>query len=132
MRSGDVHIFDQGYVQAVATIMMAQPNLTDANIRDLLNVIPAADLAIGVEATASEIDARLDRRRRVIGGVGRIFEEPPVGIEKQNEIAARISALLPQCGHRTLMLRSEAGALEENAEAAKREILSLPVGTQAR
>ncbi|MCW2285390.1 Cdc6-like AAA superfamily ATPase [Rhodoblastus acidophilus] len=131
MRSGDIHIFDQGYVQAVATIMMAQPNLTDANLRELLNVIPAADLAIGIEATASEIDARLDRRRRAIGGVGRFFEEPPVGVEKQNEIAARIAEHLPRCGHRTLLLRSETGALEENAQTAKRAILSLPVAARA-
>ncbi len=131
MRSGDVHIFDQGYVQAVATIMMAQTNLTDANLRDLLNVIPAADLAIGIEATAPEIDARLDRRRRAIGGVGRFFEEPPVGVDKQNEIAARIAALLPECGRRTLLLRSETGALEENAQAVRRAILALPVGKRA-
>jgi DNA polymerase III delta prime subunit len=125
-RNRNVWIFDQAYIQAVASIVMVQPPMTDEAIAALLEVAPHCDLAIRVEAPPDDIETRLGRRRRQIGGVGRLFEETLGDVSDQAALAERIEGLLRRRRRQVLSLRSgDAEAMGEHVEMAEAAIVAM-------
>ena len=69
-----VAIFDQGYVQAIASILIAGERTHDEDFTDLIAIAPRADLVIKVDAPILVVESRLRHRARAIGRIGRLFE----------------------------------------------------------
>jgi DNA polymerase III delta prime subunit len=69
-----ITIFDQGYVQAVSSILLTMERASDDDTMAMLSVTPPSDLAIRIEAPISDIEGRLRRRGHTIGRLGRLFE----------------------------------------------------------
>ncbi|GLS17847.1 hypothetical protein GCM10007874_08620 [Labrys miyagiensis] len=72
--SNSVAIFDQAYVQAIVSILIASKQLEDGDIIDLIAITPRCDLAIRVEAPLGEVGTRLTARAQAIGRIGRFLE----------------------------------------------------------
>jgi hypothetical protein len=72
--SDRITIFDQGYVQAVLSILLARERASEEDVMTMLSVAPGSDLAIRVDAPISEIEGRLKLREKALGRVGRLFE----------------------------------------------------------
>jgi hypothetical protein len=72
--SDRITIFDQGYAQAVSSILLAKQQLSDDDLMAMLAVAPGSDLAVRVDAPITEIAGRLKLRERAIGRLGRLFE----------------------------------------------------------
>jgi RecA/RadA recombinase len=72
--SEGITIFDQGYVQAVSSILLTMERASDDDAMAMLSVTPPSDLAIRIEAPITDIEERLRRRGQTIGRLGRLFE----------------------------------------------------------
>ncbi len=127
--SQDIWIFDHAYIQAVASIALVQPSMTDESIVALLQAAPQADIAFRVEAPISDLEVRLGRRHRHMGGLGRMFEETSVGVQEHAALAKRIEGLLRRLDRQVLALRSvEDETFEENIGIAERATLNAFTG----
>lgn len=109
-KRSEIWIFDQAYVQVIATIMLYQPHLTDADLLAMLDIAPKSDLVVFVKAPVAEVEMRLGRRKRFIGIFGRLFEEDLGDVRRQAEAAARLNLLLTQSGRRVLTVNSSDGS----------------------
>jgi hypothetical protein len=69
-----ITIFDQGYVQAVSSILLTMERASYEDAMAMLSVAPHSDLAIRIEAPITDIEERLRRRRHTIGRLGRLLE----------------------------------------------------------
>ena len=67
-------IFDQGYIQAVSSILLASRRIDENDVAKALSVAPCSDLAVRVLAPAAEIARRLDLRAQALGGLGRLLK----------------------------------------------------------
>ena len=76
--SDDIWIFDQAYVQAVFSILLVQPRISDDDIIALLALVPRSDLLICIETPVEDIKARLKQRHRVRDVTGMFFQEPDI------------------------------------------------------
>jgi thymidylate kinase len=124
-RNRKIWIFDQAYIQAVASIAEVQPGIDDATIGGLLDVVPQSDLAIHVEAPVKDIENRISRRMELVGRVGRLFEERRFEAPKQAALANRIDGLLNQRGRQVLALSSADGeSLDDHVREAERAIIA--------
>jgi hypothetical protein len=124
-RSPDIWIFDQAYIQAVASIALVQPSMTDESIVALLQTAPQADIVFRVEAPINDLEIRLRRRHRHIGGLGRMFEETSVGVREHVALAKRIEKLLQRLDRQVLALNTvDDETFEENIGIAERATLS--------
>ncbi|MDI9847754.1 hypothetical protein QM467_06770 [Rhodoblastus sp. 17X3] len=124
-RSRKTWIFDQAYIQAIASIAEVQPGIDDATIGGLLDVVPHSDLAIRVEAPVKDIESRISRRMELVGRVGRLFEERRVEAPEQAALARRIDGLLGRRGRPVLALSSADGeSLDDNVRQAERAIVA--------
>jgi len=123
--SPDIWIFDQAYIQAIASIAMLQPSMTDESIVALLQTAPQADIVFHVEAPINDLEIRLGRRHRNIGGLGRLSEETTVGLREHAALANRIEKLLRQRDRQVLALSSVEETFEENIGIAERATLSV-------
>ncbi len=125
-RNRGIWIFDQAYIQAVASIVLVQPPMSDEAIAALLEVAPHSDLAIRVEAPEPVIESRLGQRRRQIGGGGRLFEEDGGDTVQQSALAEQIDRLLRQRDRPVLSLRSAGDELPDNClDLAEQTIIAL-------
>jgi hypothetical protein len=132
-RNRNIWIFDQAYIQAVASIVMVQRAMTDEAIAALLAVAPHSDLAIRVEAPELDIESRLGRRRRQIGGVGRLFEEDGGDTSQQATLAERIDGLLRRRDRPVLSLRSaDDESPDDHLDVAERTIVAMLSEAYAR
>lgn len=107
-KNRNIWIFDQAYIQAVASIVMVQPPMPDEAIVALLEVAPHSDVAIRVAASPGDIGLRLGRRpRRVYEGL--LFEDAEGDPAGHAALAERIEGLLRRRDRRVLSLRSGEG-----------------------
>lgn len=124
-RNRKIWIFDQAYIQAIASIAEVQPGIDDATIGGLLDVVPHSDLAIRVEAPVKDIESRISRRMEFVGRVGRLFEERRVEAPEQAALAQRIDGLLGRRGRPVLALSSADGeSLDDQVRQAERAIVA--------
>lgn len=107
--SGNIWVFDQAYVQAIANIMQVRPRFSDADAAAMLDAIPKSDLIIRVETPIDDIRARLTRRQRRIGRIGDLFEEYSGAAVEQAATAKRLDALLGRSGRSRLTVASRDG-----------------------
>lgn len=125
-RNRAVWIFDQAYIQAVASIVMVQPPMTDDAIAALLEVAPQCDLAIRVEARETDMESQSGRRRRP-------FEEEGGDALQQAALAERIYGLLRRRDRAVLSLRhSGAESPDDPLDLAERAIVAMLNVTYAR
>ena len=108
-RSDRIAIFDQAYVQAMASILIASGHIADEDVMGLIAVAPRADLAIRIDAPIPEVASRLEHRAQVIGRVGRLFESKlgdplayaraterlQAGLERDGRVVATVSSTDP-------------------------------------
>src|ERR1700687_6317146 len=99
-------IFDQGYVQAISSILLSQAPLLDEDVMTVLAAAPPSDLAIHVSAPASEIEARLKLRGEAIGRLGRMFESELGAAPDHVHAAQRLVAGLRRVGRTVLEVDS--------------------------
>jgi RecA/RadA recombinase len=118
-----ITIFDQGYVQAVSSVLLAMNRPSDNDAMTMLLAAPRSDLAIKIEAPIADIEARLRRREQTIGRVGRLFEAN-LGEPSDHALAAdRLQSGLRQAGRAVLSINSSDGLpMAAELERAQREI----------
>jgi thymidylate kinase len=127
LQSERIVIFDQGYVQAISSILLTNQRMPDEDVTTMLSVVPQSDLAIRVEAPIEEIESRLKRREEAIGWLGRLFESK-LG-EPTDHVCAtdRVQAGLKRTGRAVLNLNSaDPEMLGLEIERARLEISRVP------
>jgi hypothetical protein len=132
-REGErITIFDQGYVQAVSSVLIAMDRPSDTEAMAMLLAAPRSELAIRIEAPIADIEARLRRREQTIGRLGRLFEAN-LGEPSHHAYAAdRLQSGLRQAGRAVLSVNSADGLLiAAELERARREIEQLQMKKQA-
>lgn len=102
-----IAIFDQGYVQAVCSILLMNPALGDNAVGVLLTSLPQSDFLIRLDAAIGRIEARLEHRMRMLGLVGRLFETSTATVREQAEAAQRVSDMLVSVGRGMHIIRSD-------------------------
>lgn len=100
--AGDIAIFDQGFIQVMSLILLAQPDMTEHALAAMLEVVPRSDLALRVEAPIGEIEHRLSRRRRAVGRLGGLFESQLGEVADHARAADRLQEGLKRSGRATL------------------------------
>lgn len=125
-RKEAICIFDQGYLQVIATIMLHRPDLGDAELMTLIEAAPKSDLVIFVDTPVDEIERRLGQRRRKLGRLGWLFEEELGAIRRQAEAAAHLKELLSQSGRRILAVQCADEALVESFVGGMERTISHP------
>ena len=122
-RVGSVTIFDQGFVQWIALILLFLPETTKDGLAAALEAAPTSDLAIRVNAPVAEIDRRLGQRSRAIGKIGGLFESNLGDSLDQTQAAKQLCEGLGRAGRRALTVESaDLGTLETSVELARAEI----------
>ena len=123
-REGErITIFDQGYVQAVSSVLLAMDRPSDNDAMTMLLAAPRSDLAIKIEAPIADIEARLRRREQTIGRVGRLFEANLGQPSDHARAADRLQSGLRQAGRAVLSINSTDGLpIAAELERAQREI----------
>lgn len=123
---GSVTIFDQGFVQWIALILLFLPETTKDGLAAALEAAPTSDLAIGIDAPVAEIERRLLQRSRAIGKIGGLFESNLGGSLDQSRAAKRLFEGLAWSGRKGLTVQSaDRGTLEAGVELARAEILRI-------
>ena len=106
-RNGDgVVIFDQGYVQAVSSILLAKPHFLEDDMRIALALAPRSDLALHVVSPPEEIASRLNHRTQAMGGLGRLLESTVGDAADHVHAADRLQNELERMGRTVLTVRS--------------------------
>jgi hypothetical protein len=125
-KSERIVIFDQGYVQALSSILLATEGVLEHNVVSMLAIAPRSDLAIRVKASAAAIESRLNRRRQTIGPVGRLFERDLGDPARQARVADRLYSALERMGRAVLTVSStDPEMLRIGIERAQFRIVSL-------
>ena len=120
---GSVTIFDQGFVQWIALILLFLPEMTKDGLAAALEAAPTSDLAIRLDAPVAEIERRLVQRSRAIGKIGGLFESNLGGSLDQTRAAKRLFEGLAWSGRKVLTVESaDQGTLEAGVELARAEI----------
>jgi hypothetical protein len=104
--SRHIVIFDQGYVQAILSILLSQAPLPDEDVVTMLVAAPPSDLAIHVNAPMGEIERRLKLRGEAIGRLGRMFESELGAAPDHVHAAQRLDAGLKRIGRTVLEVDS--------------------------
>ena len=112
-KSDDIWLFDQAYLQAIVSIAVANPYLTDQDLAALVELVPKSDLVVLLETASEEIQARLVRRRAQLGPIANFLEDRRSGVREQLVATARLSALLGGTGRPLLSLNSDNDAARE-------------------
>lgn len=125
-RSCDIAIFDQAFVQAIASVLILRPEISDKQVLAVIEAIPRSDLIILVRAPIPQIERRLARRRRSLGKVGCLFEESRGTVQDHILVADRLNDLLAQRGRMLLGVRSADDCLlDKAAQDVEVEILRM-------
>lgn len=124
--SCDVAIFDQAFVQAIASLLILRPNISDTQVLAVIEAIPRSDLIILVHAPIPQIEWRLTRRRQSLGKVGCLFEESRGTVQDHVLVADRLNDLLAQSGRKLLCIRSADDCLlDQTVQDVEVEILRM-------
>ena len=120
---GSVTVFDQGFVQWIALILLFLPEMTKDRLAAALEAAPPSDLAIRINAPVAEIDRRLAQRSRAIGKIGGLFESNLGDSVDQTHATKRLFEGLARAGRRAVDVESaDPGTLETSLELACAEI----------
>lgn len=118
-----IAIFDQGYVQAASSILLAIERASDDDVMAMLLVTPPSDLAIRIQAPITDIEGRLRRRGQTIGRLGRLFESNLGKPTDHAHAADWLQSGLRRAGRAVLSVNSDDGRpLSIDLERARREI----------
>lgn len=118
-----IAIFDQGYVQAVSSILLAMERASDDDVMAMLSATPPSDLAIRIQAPITDIEGRLRRRRQTIGRLGRLFESDLGKPTDHADAADWLQSGLRRAGRAVLSVNSaDERPLAIDLERARREI----------
>jgi len=93
-------IFDQGFVQAVCSLMLLGQAPAEGAAEKALALIPKADQWIRIDAPRPLLQARLEARRRGQSWIERQFELDTETSLHSIEILNRLDQILRQCGSR--------------------------------
>ena len=125
-KSERVVIFDQGYMQALSSILLAANSVLEDDVVSMLAITPRSDLAIRVKAPVTAIESRLNCRRQTIGPVGRLFERDLGDPAKQARVADRLYGAMERMGQAVLTVSStDPEMLRVGIERAQFKIVSL-------
>jgi hypothetical protein len=121
--SDRIAIFDQAYVQAMASILIAGGRSEPEDVMDLIAVAPQADLIIRIEAPVGVVEGRLEHRAQGIGWMGRLFESKLGGPAAYADAVEKLQAGLKRDGCATVHVRSvDAAGLRAEVEGVREEI----------
>lgn len=112
-KANEIWLFDQAYLQAIVSIAVANPSITDAQLVDLIEIAPKSDLVVRIEAPSDEIHARLKRRHAQIGEIGVLLEDRSGGVREQHVATSRLDAMLINACRPVLTLNSGSAAARE-------------------
>jgi thymidylate kinase len=109
-------IFDQGFVQAISSLMLLGENEDETLVSQLLDRAPKADLLIRLDAPRDILEARLQTRQSAQGLAERLFELDLERNLKLIGIIDRLQALLEKRGETVIRVNSlDRHSLEEGA-----------------
>jgi thymidylate kinase len=109
-------IFDQGFVQAISSLMLLGENEDETLVSQLLDRAPKADLLIRLDAPRDILEARLRTRQSAQGLAERLFELDLERNLKLIGIIDRLQALLEKRGETVIRVNSlDRRSLEEGA-----------------
>ena len=116
-------IFDQAYVQAIASILVARGFVHEEDVEGLIAIAPRSDLVIKIDASIAEVEARLEHRAHAIGRIGRLFESKLGGPVAYTQAAARLQSELLRVGRAVINVSSaDAKTLRAEVERVYDEI----------
>lgn len=116
-------IFDQGYIQAVSSILLASRRIDENDVAKALSVAPCSDLAVRVLAPAAEIARRLDLRAQALGGLGRLLESKVGSAVDRVRLADCLQSELERTGRAVIGVRSASdGTFARELQRAQSEI----------
>ena len=99
-------IFDQGYIQAVSSILLASRRIDENSAAEALAVAPRSDLAFRILTPPAEIARRLSLRAQTHGFLGRLLESKADDPMIHAGLADRLQSELEQCGRPVIAVRS--------------------------
>jgi RecA/RadA recombinase len=123
--SPGVIIFDQAYLQFLATVLALDDSAGANETEAALRLAPRADLALRVEAAQSDLASRLDARLERVGALGRLLEAGAGSVERYLILSQLLQDELEKQGRAVLKVRSSADGgfaaeIERAAEAVDR------------
>lgn len=124
-RNCDVAIFDQAFLQAMATGLSFYPEISDQQLVDVFDTIPQSDLFVRLDTPAPQIEWRLARRRQLLGRFGGLFEESRGTAADHVRAADRLSDLLIRRGRPLLRVGSDDGSLDNAVSAVEVRVLHM-------
>lgn len=101
-KSADITIFDQGFVQVVASLTMFNGAADDRPIAQALHFAPQADLVIRVVVPRDDVEARLHARMMAEPAAERLFEVDVAGNMNSFEVFDNIGDVLSRA-HRNIV-----------------------------
>jgi RecA/RadA recombinase len=93
-RSDATVIIDQGFVQAICSLLLLGGTPVDGAIENALALIPKADQLIRIDAPQALLQTRLEARRRGQGWIERCFELDMATSLRSIEILDRLDPIL--------------------------------------
>jgi RecA/RadA recombinase len=128
-----ITIFDQGYVQAVSSVLLAMDRPSENDAMTMLLAAPRSDLAIKVQAPIANIETRLRKREQTIGRVGRLFEVNLGAPSEHAHVADGLQSALGRAGRAVLSINSIDGLpIAAELERAQREIDQVQMQVQMK
>jgi hypothetical protein len=124
--SDRIVIFDQGYAQAVSSILVTKGRILNEDVMAILAVAPRSDLAIRVDASIATIETRLKHRMQAIGPLGRLLESDLGDAETHMRGTDWLYAGMKQTGRAVLAVNStDAEMLSFGVERAQSRIFEM-------
>lgn len=125
-KSESIVIFDQGYVQAILSILLTNERILEEDAIAMLAIAPRSDLSIRVDAPIAVIESRLKHRSQTIGPLGRLFESDLGDAEKQVRAVDWLYGRMKRTGRAVLTVNStDAEMLRLGIERAESRIVNL-------
>jgi hypothetical protein len=116
-------IFDQGYVQAVSSILLARRRIDADDVANALAAAPCSDFALRVLTPPAEIARRLDLRAQTLGGLWRLLESKIGDPVDHVRLAERLQSELERGGRGVISVRSAGdGRFARDLQRAQSEI----------
>jgi thymidylate kinase len=113
-----IAIFDQAYVQAMASILIAGGPAEREDVMNLVAIAPRADLVIRIDAPVEIVEDRLAHRAQAIGWMGRLFESKQGGPAAYADAVEKLEAGLKR-NDRAIIPVHSVGTAELRAEAER-------------
>jgi len=104
--SSHITLFDQAFVQAVCSLVLAHPSADETLIARALDIIPKPDLLIQLDASPEILAARLHNRQRFQSPVERMFEVDPETNSAERPLFEHIVDLLQRRGQQVTRINS--------------------------